>query len=123
MARVGEYELVNEEKVQRVIEGQTNAQGEMVDGLGADAIENDPMAVIAAYDKLGGLIKGKEGAKVKTGSFYDFKKKAPRKEPEVVYVFRVNGEDVEMAEGAPLPLEVKAAKMADEVKAKRAAKK
>ena len=115
--------MVNEEKVQRVIEGQTNAQGEMVDGLGADAIENDPMAVIAAYDKLGGLIKGKEGAKVKTGSFYDFKKKAPRKEPEVVYVFRVNGEDVEMAEGAPLPLEVKAAKMADEVKAKRAAKK
>jgi len=121
--QIGEYTLVNEDKAQRVIEGTTNAKGEFLAGLGEEAIEKNAAAVLAGYDKLGGLITGKDGARVKTGSFYDFKAKAARKTPEVIYTFRINGEYVEMKEGESEPLEVQAAKLAERVKAKKVKKK
>lgn len=110
--RVGDFELVNDDKLRRVIEGQPNAKGEMSVGLGEAAIEDEPDAVIAQYDRLGGLIRGEEGAKVKTGCFWDFKKNAPISKPKVVYEFRVNGQTVELDEDEEPTLEMKAAKKA-----------
>lgn len=106
--KLGTFELVNDEKVQRVIEGSTNSRGELVGGLGEDAIANNPIQVLAMYDKAGGLIRGKQGARVKTGSFYDFKKRTPREEPVVRYQFNINGRHIELAADEELPLEVQA---------------
>lgn len=109
--KFGTFTAVDAGKLERVIVGSTNAGGEFVEGLGEDA---DPLEILAAYDRIGGLIRGKEGAKVKTGSFYDFKRKAPLKTPEIVYIFRVGGSNVEIADGEPIPLKVQAALAADE---------
>lgn len=107
------YQLVNGDKLERAINGNIGAEGQLQGGVGQDASEE---AVIAEYDRLGGLILNKNGYKVKTGSFYNFdrKVKAPRKEPEVMLVFRdVNGHEVEVSEDEPLPVEVRAAQAAE----------
>lgn len=104
---VNGFELGNEEKLQRVVSGSLTADGSMIGGLGEDA---DPNAVLAAYDKLGGLIT-KNGDRVKTGSFYDFKAKEARKKPEVVYVFRIGNKETDVPEGTELPGEVRAARI------------
>jgi len=104
------YELYNEQKVDRVINGAPNDKGEVVGGIGEDAPEE---LILAEYDKLGGYIRGKDGAKVKTGSFYDFKAKKPKEKPEVIYQFRVNGHNIEIAEGEELPMDVQAAQVAE----------
>lgn len=113
----GTFDLVGEDKVRRVIEGESNDKGEIVGGLGIDA---KPLAILATYDKKGGLIKGKEGSKVKTGSFFDFKTKTARKKPEITYVFRFNGKEVEYKEGDEKPLEIKAAEMQAKIDAQNA---
>ena len=113
----GTFELMNPDKVTRVIDGETNDKGEIVGGLGADA---DTVDILKLYDKKGGLIRGKEGSKVKTGSFFDFvgeKRGKPRKEPEVAYVFTINGKQVEYAEGADKPLELRAAELVAQAEA------
>jgi hypothetical protein len=120
--KAGTFTLVNEEKVRLVIEGTTDAKGRPLAGLGEEALEKNSDLVLAMYDKMAGYIKGEDGAKVKLGSFYDFKNKRPRTAPEITYIFRVNGEVVEVKEGEKVPLEVQAAKIAGEAKAKRAAK-
>jgi len=104
--KFGTFELVNEDKVERVVVGTTNSEGAFVNGLGEDA---DPLDILTEYDRQGGLIRGREGQKVKTGSFFDFKRKAARKAPEIVYVFRVNGQSVELPEDQEPTLEQKAA--------------
>ena len=54
---------------------------------------------------------------IKIGSFYDFKKKQPKENPEVVLMFRdIDGDVVEIAEDKPLPVEVEAALAAEEKK-------
>lgn len=116
--KYGVFEMVNPEKVLRVIDGESNDKGEIVGGLGIDA---DVLDLLTAYDKKGGLIRGKEGSKVKTGSFFDFKgtkRGKPRKEPEIVYVFNFNGKQVEYAEGADKPLEIRAAELLAQAEAK-----
>ena len=118
--KVGIFTLKNPEKLSRILDGQTNAKGEIVEGLGEDALTEQPDLVIALYDKLGGYITGKQGAKVKTGSFYHFKKRKAREVPEITYVYRVNGEVIEMKAGEEKPLEVQAAELAEEVKKKKA---
>lgn len=104
------FELVNSDKVERAINGTVSSKGAMVGGVGEAAV---PEAILAEYDRLGGLIK-KGGDKVKTGSFFDFKAKAPRDVPEVVFIYNVNGRFVEVPEGQQLPGEVRAAKMLEE---------
>jgi len=118
----GVFKLHNREKLSRVIDGQTNSKGEVFGGLGEEAITEQADLVIALYDKVGGYITGKQGSKVKTGSFYNFKKRTPREVPEITYVYRVNGEIIEMKDGEETPLEVQAAVLADKVKEKRAKK-
>ena len=114
------YQCVNDDKVNRAIYGSTGSEGKLHGGVGENASDE---AKIAEYDRLGGLIT-KDGHKVKTGSFYDFDKRAPRKEPEVVLLFRdISGQIVELAEGEELPITVKAAEIAKaQVKGKKVKK-
>lgn len=108
--KIGDYELVNEEKVNRAILGMAKSNGVLAGGVGEDATDE---AKIAEYDRLGGLIK-LNGDKVKMGSFFDFKNKKPREEPEVILEFNINGKVVEIAASEPLPPVVRAAKEAEQ---------
>jgi hypothetical protein len=105
---VGTFEMKSIEKVRRVIDGEPDSKGIFQGALGVEAA---PLAVLALYDKKGGLIVGKEGAKVKTGSFYDFKKKAAREKPVITFTFKINGREVEYIDGEDRPLEVRAAEL------------
>ena len=113
--KVGTFTLHSREKLSRVIDGYTNSRGEILAGLGEEALTTNADLVIALYDKQAGYITGKEGAKVLLGSFFDFKKKQPRENPEISYVFRINGKRVEMKEGSEKPLEVQATELAKKV--------
>lgn len=114
--QVGSFVLVNEEKVLRAVHGSVTREGKMSGGVGENASDE---VLLAEYDRLGGLVL-KENLKVKTGSFYDFSKKAPRAEPEVTFVTELDGDLVEVTEE-----EAKAIKVAKEkvAKVKRKAKK
>lgn len=78
--------------------------------LPADYSKHD---LLIAYDKLGGLIT-RGGQKIKTGCFYDAKRKAAATEPKAIYLYAVNGHIVEVPEGHELPGEVRAAKILEE---------
>lgn len=136
------------DKVERAINGSVGAQGSLVGGVGKEAT---PEAIIAEYDRLGGLIvKIKPGLKpedlnlpedatpeeklkaekklmkmsykVKTGSFYDFKKGEARAKPQVLLVFRdLYDNEIEIPEDEPIPLEVRAAEAAKEKGSKKKA--
>ena len=74
------YLICDHSKLDRVINGIIGSQGQLTGGLGKDA---DVKAILAEYDKIGGLIRTKDGKKVAMGSFYDFVNKQPRKIPLV----------------------------------------
>lgn len=108
------YELTNPDKVRRAIEGTPTRDGSLAGGiLQPDGTYDDDM-LLAAYDKMGGGIR-KNGDVVKNGSFYDYKRKAKRETPEVVYTFRINGSVVEVKDEEEEPLLVKAAKAVKEL--------
>jgi len=78
----GDFFLVNNEKVDRVIKGVPGQTGELIGGLG----ENAPIEqILALYDKTGGLILDKENRKLAHGCFWDFQKKKPKDPPEIAY--------------------------------------
>ncbi len=110
---VKNFELVNGDKVRRALEGNPNRDGEIVGGILAEDGTYDEGELLAAYDKLGGLIR-KNGDKVKMGSFYDFKAKKMRAVPQIVLLYRVNGKVIEVPEGAEEPGIVKASKILKE---------
>lgn len=103
--KVGEFSLDNQEKVERALHGSLTRNGQLSGGVGDEAKE---MELLAEYDKLGGLVT-KNGIKVKSGSFFDFKKKVARKEPEVTFLSEIDGSIVELDEE-----EAKAVKVARE---------
>lgn len=108
------YTLVNEDKVERALNGSVVDHGKRVGGIADEFGKYDEEALLAEYDRLGGLIK-KGGDNLKIGCFYDFKARRPRTEPKVVFLFRVNGQEVEVPEGTELPGRVRAARiLADE---------
>ena len=109
------YELTNDEKVVRAAEGTPVSNGELVGGVGYE----DEALLLATYDKLGGLIT-KKGYKIKTGSFFDFKKNIPIAKLKPVFVVRVDGDEVEVPEGEPMPMEVQAQDILKENRAKKA---
>ncbi len=114
----GVFVLQNEGKVRRIVENTTGSSGNLIKGLGADAKPED---VIAAYDRIAGYITGKEGAKVKMGSFYDFENKKAFEKPEVVYLFRVpsargGSRNIEVKADDPLPLEAQASQQVEKEK-------
>lgn len=80
-ADFGDYLLCNHDKLERVINGVVGQGGKLAGGLGKDAA---PEAIIAEYDRLGGLILTKDGEKVAIGSFYDFENKTPRNAPLII---------------------------------------
>ena len=92
--KLGEYNLDNEEKLNRAVHGTMGREGKLVGGVGEGASEK---VLLAEYDKLGGLVT-KNGIKVKTGSFYDFEKREVRAEPLVTFLSEVDGEILEVSE-------------------------
>lgn len=91
---IGEFVLENDEKVGRALNGTLTRDGKLSGGLDKDATDEQ---ILAAYDKLGGLIT-KGGLKVKMGSFYDFPDKCPREVAEVTFMAEIEGEIVEVTE-------------------------
>lgn len=79
-ATYGDFVLYNNEKLDRVINGVMGAQGKLTDGLGKDAPIS---AILAEYDRIGGLVRTRDGKKVALGSFYDFDKGVARETPLV----------------------------------------
>lgn len=104
--KIKSFVLENKEKVVRAAEGSPSAGGNLVGGVGYA----DETKLLAQYDKLGGLIT-EDGNKVKTGSFFDFKGDKPWENPKVIYLVRVDGLEVEVAKGKPMPIEVEARKV------------
>jgi hypothetical protein len=98
-ADFGDFLLVNHDKLDRVINGVVGEKGKLTGGIGKDAA---PEAILAEYDKLGGLVlhkattkelnedgelvEQKRNLKVATGAFYDFENEVARKEPRLTYV-------------------------------------
>lgn len=112
---IGQFVLENEEKIDRAINGTPGRGGVPQGGVGKDA---KPEVLLAEYDRLGGLVT-KGGRKIKTGSFFSFKDKKPRTEPEVVYELRdLDGNKVELKEGEDVPVEVIAAEKRNKGKSK-----
>ncbi len=97
------FTLLNPEKVRRVIEGETDSNGKQKKGLGKGA---EALAILQKYDRLAGAIKGKQGARVATGSFWDFENKKPQEKPKVRYEFRINGEKTFIDADEDFPMEV-----------------
>ena len=91
------YILENPDKIRRALEGSPTSKGK-VGGVAAEDGTYDDDALLVEYDKLGGFISDK-GIKVKTGSFYDTKTRMARKEYDVVYLKRINGEMLEFRKG------------------------
>ena len=117
------YELTNQDKVRRALEGAPSRSGEAVGGIINPDGTFDEDLLLATYDRMGGGIR-KNGDTVKMGSFYDFARKAPREKAEVVLTFRINGEIVDVPEEAEAPAIVKAARtIAKQAKDKVAKKK
>lgn len=98
--------LTNEAKLRRVIDGTVTREGALSGGLGEGA---DPALIRAHYDKLGGLIL-KGDKKVKMGSFWDFEKREPRAEPDVVFEHRTGSGELFEYRGEVEPVEVTAEK-------------
>lgn len=133
------YTLANSDKVERALNGtqRQNSNGETFGGVGNGAYfdgtwkkDGSPMSaeeiseletkLLAEYDRLGGLIRRAKD-KVKTGSFYDFKGRKSREKAKVSFLFRVNGKEVEVADGVEMPGEVKAARQLERVAEKEEA--
>lgn len=113
------FVLVNGEKVERAKYGAMSREGKLVGGVGEDAA---PAALLAEYDRLGGLVL-KDGVKVRTGSFYDFEARAPRKEPKLTFEASLDGEVVEVTEGEAKAIKATKEKQAKLKKSKKKKKK
>lgn len=120
------YVCVNEDKLQRAIHGSVTDKGQLIGGVGEEASD---AVKLAAYDRLGGLIKNKQGYKVRTGSFCDLKASKGQvmpvviEEPVVMLEFRVSGELISFEEGKDIPLDVKAAEFVEKKRKAKKAKK
>ena len=122
--QVKDFELLNDSKVERALNGVPQADGTSKGGIANEDGTFDEDKLLCEYDKLGGCIK-RGGDKLKSGCFYDFKKRKPRVIPQLAFSYRVNGREIEVPEGAELPGIVKAAKLLaeeDEEKPKRGRK-
>jgi len=99
--KVGDYSLVNDEKIQRAIEGTPLSKGGKMGGVGRDASDEQ---LLVEYDRLGGLIR-KDGMKVKAGCFYDFDEKKAVESPEPIFEVSIDSSLVEVSEAEATALE------------------
>jgi hypothetical protein len=119
-AVINGFKLENADKLARVIHGDVGRMGVPEGGVGVEA---DPELVLARYDRLAGYIT-KDGVNIKTGSFWDFKAKAPRKTPTVMYIFNIGGDKVEVDDPTKLAAAISTVeKVRSEKEAKVAQKK
>lgn len=134
--KIGEFKLTNGEKLNRAMEGRIGKNGLLYGGM-AEKIskgEYKPIdqqdkkerevfdnALLAEYDRLGGLIMKGE-LKVKTGSFWDFVKKCPLEKPNVSFVTSLDGELLDVSEEEAEAIEISKKKV-KEIKEKKLRKK
>jgi len=118
----GKFELVNESKVDRALNGTPLADGTRKGGIVNEDGSYDPYQLISEYDKMLGLIK-KGSDKVCHGCFYNFKFKKARAVPEISFLYRVNGKEVIVPDGVELPGIVKASKILAEDAPKKKSRK
>ncbi len=114
------FVLETADKLERVVMGDMQRNG-LVGGVGEDA---DPALVLARYDRIAGLIT-KDGTRIKTGSFWDFKAGVPRETPEIMFSYNIGGDIVDVADPAELgkaiqTLETARSKKETEFKEKKA---
>jgi hypothetical protein len=107
------FSLENDEKIDRAIHGTVTEKGQLTGGVGEGASEE---AILAEYDRLGGLIT-KEGEKVKNGSFYDYQGKKAREKADVMFVAEIDGDLVDVTEEEAKAIKV-AKKKSSEIKKK-----
>ena len=118
------FVLENPDKLERVINGELGRTGSLEGGMGEKEARDNPSLVLARYDRIAGYIT-KDGVKIKTGSFWDFKKKCPRETPDVMYIFNIGGEKIEVDEPSNLAAAVSTVQKAvadkeEKVKTKKA---
>ncbi|MEK7124144.1 MAG: hypothetical protein AAB877_00445 [Patescibacteria group bacterium] len=116
-SRVNGFDLINPTKVERALNGVITPDGKKIGGVVKEDGSFDPAELLAEYDKLGGAIKHGTD-KVKTGSFFDFANKKPFEKPEIYFIYRINGQVVEVKEGKGVPGIVKAERLLAGAKAK-----
>ena len=109
------YTLANADKVNRALDGAMNDRGQFIGGVRKADGSYEAEALLAEYDRIGGLIKKGED-KVRMGSFYEFSARRPRLEPKVEFEFRVNGEVIIVPAEEPKPNKVKAVQIAEKEK-------
>ena len=114
--KIGNFELVNAVKVDRALNGNLMNDGNVSGGVKKTDGTYDSLELLVEYDRIGGYIKDEEGNKIKNGSFYNFKTKKAHDKPQIVRIFRINGEPVEVAEGEKTPSIVEAQKQYDKSK-------
>lgn len=125
--RIGQYELLSEEKLNRVLKGQLGRLGQLTGGLEnspgwAEKSEEEKNALILAeYDKTGGLIM-KGTLKVATGSFWDVVNKKPRVEPNLKFVTSIEDEMIEVTEEEAKVIEENKSKISSIKKKKKKAR-
>lgn len=114
MSKLLGYELANEEKLDRAIHGSVTREGKSEGGVGEDATDE---LILAAYDRLAGLIK-KNGDKIQPGCFCDMEesKKQGRvvviEEPFLVFEHRDSQGNLHLVdEDEDEPEEIKMAKL------------
>lgn len=128
MENVKGYDLINASKVDRALNGFQKNDGTVIGGIGKGAYRVDGVwkredvdltetevdelesALLAEYDKLGGLVK-RGNDKVKIGSFYNVKAKKPHAKPVVIFTYKVGNRFVDVPDNVELPGEVKAVKI------------
>lgn len=115
------YELPNDEKYDRAVYGSMGQGGKLIGGVGDDASDE---LILAAYDRLGGLIL-KDGDKVQMGCFCDFEesKKLDKvvafDKPFLIFEHRDNDGNLHLVdEDEEEPEEVKMAKLERKNKSK-----
>ncbi len=121
MSKILGYELANEEKLDRAKNGSITREGKAEGGVGEDASDE---LILAAYDRLGGLIR-KNGDKIQMGCFCDFEesKKAGRvvviEDPFLVFEHRDSEGNLHLVdEDEDEPEAVKMAKLEKKDKSK-----
>lgn len=103
-------ECLNEDKVERAINGTLGKLGQNQGGVGAEATGEEK---VTEYDRLGGGMRI-NGDRVKPGCLYDFKNKKAFKDPVLQLEFLINGKRVVVNADEPLPAIVRASKDAEQ---------
>jgi hypothetical protein len=128
---IGNFQLANLDKLERALNGHLGNDGHMTGGVANLAYQEDGVwkregaelsekevatleaAILVEYDRIGGLIK-RDGEKVATGGFYDFKAKTAHKTPQVKVEYRIGERVMLVPDGEAVPNIVKAQKLMKE---------